>query len=180
MIASVGITSNISSIFLIFSSARTFTLQTRHTLDVFPDSASISSAFEEYGSFLLHRNRRRFSIYLIQLCYLLEFVRLYSDSVLSDELRRYNGRQRSRVRLTSTQKQIFCHCCFLIYLRPIVLVAVHQITPRIYQDSSAFWPAKKPNLAESRVKFLRYAGALLLCVESDRCLTRSKIRMNIQ
>lgn len=140
---------------------------------------STFSTFKEYGSFLLHRRKpRRFSIYLKQLCYLLGFVQPYS---VPDQLRRYGGRQRPRVRLTSTQKEVFCRCCFLIYLSPIVPVAVHQITSRIYQGHVCLLTdAKKSNLAESRVKFSRYADARSFVLGRIRCLTRSKIRMNIQ
>jgi hypothetical protein len=64
-----------------------------------------------------------------------------------------------------TERKVFCRCCFLIYLGPIVLVAVHQITLRIciyiyiYRLVCLLTDVKKTNLAESRVKFSRYAGA---------------------
>lgn len=50
---------------------------------------STFSTFKEYGSFLLHRRKpRRFSIYLIQLCYLLGFVQPYSVPRPTLEIRR--------------------------------------------------------------------------------------------
>lgn len=98
----MGLISNISSTFLIFLRGAHRLLFSIHDVSLGLDFDRFHFQGIRFFPSLDCRKPWRFSIYLIQLCYLLGFVQPYTP--FPDELRRYGGRQRPRVRLTSTQK----------------------------------------------------------------------------
>lgn len=156
----MGLISNISSTFLIFLRGAHRLLCSIHDVSLGLDFDLFHFQGIRFFPSLDRRKPWRFSIYLIQLCYLLEFVQPYTP--FSDELRRYGGRQRPRVRLTSTQKGSLLSL-LLSYLPQSNCtgsrVSNNSADISRYFDLPFDRRRKTKSRIVSRVKFSRYASA---------------------